>query len=376
MVTTILLFLIPLVAWIIIAKLVFKHEFTIEEMSIQAGITALFLVFIFFIGYSAAEYDEKIVSGKVTALEPVEKTCKTYWSDSPDSFCTNRYTRQVRNGETCTTVNNKRSCTPRYKTQYKSVYPWERRYFINTTLHDFEIDRVDPQGANTPPRFSEVKVDDPVAEKVGYVNYIKAAASTLFNQKLENVPQISYPNIYDYYHVDQVFYTDTPAPAYLNDWNRQLEYVNSMIRKKEVNVIINVTGKDQNWAEELAQSWDAHNINDVVIVIGVTGEKINWVDVRSWSEEKIANIAIRDEILNLGIIDKDKINGIITNDVIKYYKAQPMENFKYLEDDIPPPTWMLVLAGIILLIVTPTVSYFLSKNDFKSYGPIYKTRRK
>ena len=366
--TTILLFLIPLAAWIVIGKLIFKHEFTLEEMGIQAAITGVVLIALSFAGYTSLTSDEKMVNGVVTKLNPQKESCNMFWSDWPDGFCTNQDTRRVRDGQTCTTINEKRTCTPKYKTQYRSVYPWERRYFIETSIGGYEISRVDPQGVNMPPRFAEVKMNDPVTGFVTYTNYIKGAASTLFNQKLEEVPQIQYPNIFDYYKVNRVFYTDLPAPDFIGEWNEDLAQLNTDIRDTGANVIINVTSKDQTWAEGLSQAWDAHNINDVVVTIGVSADKISWVDVRSWTSNEVSDITIRDEILNLGVVDKDKINDIIQNAIMKFYKMQDMEDFEYLAEDIPPPTWLLVIAGIILLIVTPAVTWYLSNNDKNSSG--------
>ncbi len=366
--TTILLFLIPLVAWILIAKLLFKHEFTIEEMGIQVAITGIILALLSFAGYSSMTDDVMMVNGVVTKLDPRKESCNMYWSDWPDSFCTNQDTRKVRDGQTCTTVNNKRTCTPKYKTQYRSVYPWERRYFVKSTTSSYEIRRVDAQGANTPPRFSEIKLNDPVTEMVPYTNYIKGAAATLFNQKLENVPVIDYPEVFDYYHVNRVFYTDLPAPPFLKEWNRDLEKLNAKFRNIGANVIINVTSKDETWSETLAQAWDAHNINDVVVTIGVTGEKISWVNVRSWSSDKMLDVVTRDMIMLLPRVDKDMINDIIDVTVSEHYKPQKMEDFEYLSDDVEAPTWLYIIAGIILLIVTPAVTWFLSNNDHNSLG--------
>ena len=366
--TTLLLFLIPLIAWILIAKLLFKHEFTIEEMGIQVFITAAILALLSFAGYSSMTDDTMMVNGTVTKLNPRTESCNMFWSDWPDSFCTNQDTRRVRDGQTCTTVNNKRSCTPKYKTQYRSVYPWERRYFVATTVSGYEISRIDRQGVDTPPRFSEIKLGDPVTILVPYTNYIKGASATLFNQKLEEVPNISYPEVYDYYHIDRVFYTDLAAPSFLKEWNRDLERINADFSKLGANVIINVTSKDETWSETLAQAWDAHNINDVVITIGVAGEKISWVNVRSWSSDKMLDVVTRDLIMMLPRVDKDMINDIIKTTIPKHYKAQKMEDFEYLADDVEAPTWLYIIAGIILLIVTPAVTWFLSNNDHNSLG--------
>ena len=361
---TILLFLIPLIAWILIAKVLFKHEFSIEEMGAQAVITGLVLTLLSFLSFSSLTDDVMMVNGTVTKLDPRKENCNTYWSDWPDKFCTNQDTRRVRDGETCTTVNDERSCTPTYKTQYRSVYSWERRYFVATTISNYEIKREDKQGVKTPVRFAEIKLGDPVTSLVSYTNYIKGAANSLFDQKLEDIPQIPYPEVFDYYHVNRVFYTDLPEPVFLEEWNRDLEKLNASLAKFGANVIINITSKDETWAETLAQAWDAHNINDVVVTIGVKDEKISWVNVRSWSSDKMFDIVTRDMLLLLPKIEKDMINDIIRINVAKLYKQQKMEDFEYLVDDIETPTWLYIVAAIILLIVTPLTSLILSDSKF------------
>lgn len=356
------LFIVPLLVWLIAAKLIFKHEFSWAEMGVQAGVTAAVLAGLVAMGSHYQTVDYKMVNGVVTDTIAKKKSCNQMWSDLPDSFCTNEDTRLVHDGQTCTTVNKVRTCTPKYKTQYRSIYPWEIRYFVETEISEHEISRVDAQGAVTPPRFAEIAKGDPVTQIVSYTNYIKGAADTLFNQKYEDVPPLAYPDVYDYYKVRRVIYFGAAANAKeVNEWNEQLAVLNADIRKTGANVIIGVTNAKQDWSERLAQAWDAHNINDLVVVLGVDGQDIKWVDVRSWSKSDMVNIEIRDEILNLKVVDKSRINDIIKSSVMEHYKQQPMENFEYLADDIPPPTWIYIIAAIVLLIVTPGVTYYFSR---------------
>jgi hypothetical protein len=368
--STILLFLIPVFAWLAIAKLLFKHEFTFQEMAIQAAVTSVVIAGLMVSGFNSMVQDTKMVNGAVTQMDPRKESCSQMWRDWPDGFCTNQQTRSVRDGQTCTTVNNKRTCTPKYKTQYRSVYSWERRYFVKTDLPStYEIKRVDAQGVNTPPRFAEVQLGDPVSNVITYTNYIKGAADTLFNQKYEDVPPLAYPKLYDYYKTRRVIYFGTPADSKtVEQWNAELSVMNTEIRKTGANVIINVTGGTPDWAERLAQAWDAHNINDVVVTIGVgTNQQIGWVDVRSWSSNELVDITIRDEIMNIGVVDPQKINYVIKTAVTDHYKLRDMEEFEYLAEDIPAPTWVYILAAIVLLIVTPAVTWFLSNNDNGSH---------
>lgn len=356
------LFIIPLIIWLVIAKIIFRHEFSWAEMGIQAGVTALVLAFLVMASSHYQTVDEKLVNGVVTKLNARKESCNQMWSDYSDSFCTNEDTRRVRDGQTCTTINNKRTCTPKYKTQYRSIYPWEIRYFVKTEISEHEIDRVDRQGSTTPPRFSSIQVGDPVTQTISYTNYIKGASSTLFNQKYEDVPPIAYPGIYDYYKSRRVIYFGVAASAdFVNQWNEELAVVNSDIRKTGANAIIAVTNQTQDWAERLAQAWDAHNINDLIVVIGTDGENIKWVDVRSWSKNDLVNITVRDEIMNLKTIDKTRINDIIKSSVMEFYEEESMDNFEYLAEDIPPPTWLYIIAAIILFVIGPIVTYYFSR---------------
>lgn len=368
--TTILLFLIPLVAWMLIAKIKFAHEFTWEEMAIQGMITGVAITILSAAGYHSQTSDTMLVNGVVTKTEAKKGICDQTWDDFPDSFCTNQYTRRVRDGQTCTTVNKVRTCTPKYKTQYRSVYPWEIRYFVASDIStSYEITRVDAQGVTPPPRFAEIKVGDPVTTTVEYTNYIKGASETLFNQKYEDVPPIAYPKVYDYYKARRVIYFGVAANAdFVQQWDRDLAVLNADIRKTKANVIINVVGESQDWAERLAQAWDAHNINDVVVTIGVSDNRVTWVDVRSWSSNELVDINIRDAILNIGVIEPFAINNAIKTAIVENYKIQDMSDFEYLAEDIPPPTWLYILVGIILFIVTPVTTWFLSNNNVASPG--------
>ncbi len=360
------LFILPLIVWIGIAKIFLHMNITWGEIAIQFFATSLIIFLVFLTGVGSQTSDVKFVNGVVTELDPRKKSCDQYWSDWPDSFCTNQNTRRVRDGQTCTTINDKRTCTPKYKTQYRSVYPWERRYFITSTIDTYEVSRVDAQGVNTPPRFAEVKVGDPVSGQVSYTNYIRGASASLFNKRLkpEELPSISYPEIYDFYKTDRVITVDYAMSATMKaEWNKKLSVLNSNVMKTGANVIVVVTSKTQNFAEQLAQSWDAHNINDVIVVVGMSDDKVSWVDVRSWSSDSIVNVKIRDAIYDAKVLDIDTINAYIENVIRSDYKLQSMDAFEYLSNDIVPPTWAFVLALIVLLIVTPLITYVMNKYE-------------
>lgn len=359
-----LLFFVPVIVWVLIAKLYFRHEFTWAEVGVQLGATGVVLLMVMFAGTASQTYDTQLINGVVTNKDIRQETCPTGWRNTTDGFCTEYRTRRVKTGRSCSGTGEHRTCHDTYKTQYKYIYPWERKYLVTADISNYEITRVDSQGVNTPPRFAEVQIGDPVTSAQSYTNYIQGAASSLLNQKNIDHIDYPYPEVTDYYHVDRVAYVNyTGDPNYIKAWNRSLSKVNSDLRKTGANVLILVTGNTQDWAESLAQSWDAHNINDVVIVVGMTGNEISWVDVRSWSREKLVNIELRDQILDLKTLDSAKINSIVAAVVKEEYVLSDMTEFEYLKDDIDVPTWALVLAFIVLLVGTPALSYVFFKNN-------------
>jgi hypothetical protein len=370
----IMLFLIPALVGISIARLVWPHAFTWKEVAIQAVPTAIVITLIFVLSDLMQTGDTQLVNGEVVELEPRKRMCPIGWVSYPDSHCTEYRTRQVKVGETCTTDSKgRRSCTPIYQTEYNYYYPWERRYFVNSDVdRTFEIRREDPQGVRTPARFAIIEIGDPVTVARRYTNYIAAAAHSLFNkgEALEPI-NLSYPRIRDYYHADRVLTDGWSDPSVdLRAWNARLEELNRDIRKSGANALVLLTSDpSRNWSERLAKTWDAHNINDLVVSIGMdgaTGTDIRWVDVRSWSGKSLVNIQIRDALMDLDKLDAEAVNEIIRDAVEQAYVLKSMDDFEYLADDIPPPLWALILAFIGLLIVTPVLSYlFITRIDIR-----------
>ena len=373
----IFVFVIPALVGIGVAKLLWPHELSPKEMLIQMPLTVLVFIGIFVAGDLVTTGDTKLVNGEVTRLEDRRRMCPVGWVTFPDSHCTNYITRQVKTGtKTCYTTgtgsSKTRHCTDDTRTEYNYIYSWETRYFVDSTVKNFEISRVDPQGARVPERFSQAYVGEPVTVEQFYKNYIAAASHSLFNsgEALDPV-EISYPRVRDYYRVNRVL-TDgwSNASVDLTAWNRELSKLNRDIRSIGANAVILLTSDpSSDWSERLAKTWEAHNINDLVVVIGMDGEtgtKVRWADVRSWSDRSLVNIEIRDAIIGLDELDPAEIIEIIRASVTQNYKLKSMDDFEYLAEDIPPPLWALILAFIGLLIVTPFVSYlFITRIEIR-----------
>jgi hypothetical protein len=361
-----LLFFIPALAAMAIAKLYFHWKYTWGEFALQAGGTLVVLFALFFAGSVSVTHDTQLLNGVVTDLNPQQESCPVGWRDFTDDFCTEYTTRSVYSHTTCTGTGSNKVCTRHYDTEYKYIYEWERRYFVKTDLpNTYEISRVDRQGAVEPPRFAEIAIGDPVTQSVSYTNYIKGASASLFakDNPVEPVP-IAYPQVQDYYKANCVIITGYASTnEFYTQWNKSISKVNANIRKTGANVIVVLTGNPEIFAESLARTWQAHNINDVIVVIGMSEDTIAWVDVRSWSNNSLVNVEIKNEIMNLKTLDTQAVDAIIERAVLDHYELKSMEDFEYLADDIAPPMWAYILAVIVLLIATPAVTYLFHKHD-------------
>jgi hypothetical protein len=362
----ILFFFIPALVVMAVTKLYFKWEYTWKEFAAQAGGTLLVLTLVFVAGSYGQTYDTQLINGVVTKLDAKQKSCPSGWNSMRDSFCTEYRTREVYSHTTCSGTGSDKSCTRHYDTEYNYIYDWERKYFVDSDIpQQFQIARVDRQGATTPPRFAIINIGDPVTGSYSYTNYIRAATDSLFAEEepVEVLP-IAYPGVRDYYVANRVIFSGQPVSGELfRQWNQSFAVVNANIRKTGANAIVVVTASGPEFALALAQAWEAHNINDVVTVIGMTGDTVSWVDVRSWSESSLVAVEIENEILNLKVLDTQAIDAIIEGAVLDKFKLQSMDKFEYLADDIAPPMWSMILAAMMLLIVTPLITYVFHKHD-------------
>lgn len=360
------MFIIPLIMWLAINKLYLSNKFSWGEAAIQLGVTSIVIFGLFALGSSTQTSDYKFVNGVVTSLEPKQENCTSGWTDYTDNFCTEYRTRSVPNGQTCTSYEGKLTCRTNYKTQYNYNYNWERRYFVGSTIQRYEISRVDNQGVNEPPRFTKVLVGDPVSGKEHYTNYIRGAANSLFSETLppDVLPPLAYPSIRDIYNANRVIVANVQMKSdFQQAWNKEIAALNAAVRETGANIIVVVTNDDRQFPESLAQAWKAHNINDIIVTIGVQENyDVSWVDVRSWSSDSIVNVKIRDGIKSIGTLDTQLINSIIEKSVVDGFVLQSMDNFEYLADDITMPTWVFVIALLLLLIATPLTTYFFNKN--------------
>jgi hypothetical protein len=134
-------------------------------------------------------------------------------------------------------------------------------------------------------------------------------------------------------------------------------------KKKQVNIILVITNADDSaYIHALEEAWLGGKKNDFVVVIGTPHHpKIKWVRVMSWTRVEELKIAVRDRLQELGTLDKrDEILAVIREEVAAKFVRRPMADFEYLNAEIRPPTWALILIaalGIVVSVVLSIVFY-------------------
>jgi hypothetical protein len=210
-----------------------------------------------------------------------------------------------------------------------------------------------------PQRWEVINIGDPVSKTSSYTNYVQAVPESLFKPSSEALRAKfaaltpAYPqNVYDYYKLDRFLtpgYSTPDAAA----WNLD---ISNMLRelgpKKQVNAIVVIAKTaDPNYEYALRDAWEGANKNDVVLVIGsAEWPKIDFVRVISWTKSELFKVQLRDTIQELSTIQRAPIMSALQSQISTNFERRRMREFKYLETEIDPPTWLMVTTAIVLLL--------------------------
>lgn len=348
-----LIILIPVIVSLV-AKYAFKADINWKEFLIQfvGGVAALSLIWV--LGRYSAAHDTEVWNGYVTGKHMNHFTCHTNTMNP----CQNGYT--CHSHQVCSGSGKNRSCHEEHDTCY--VYPWEQDWYVDSTLDSFEIERVDRQGANQPPRYSVAAINDPVSTTHSYNNWVKAAADSIYAQDVNAETQYAkimptyQQNVYDYYKLDRVYPSNTGLR--LNAWNTAVARLNSVYgAKKQINVVIVfVADANRDFANALRRKWEGFKKNEAVLVIGTRGGVITWAQSMSWSKQSIYDVDMRRMVENdflgkaVSTIDPVDFTVHMSPIIDTDYVRRPMKEFEYLKGDIPPPNWLIWVAVIFTLI--------------------------
>jgi hypothetical protein len=242
----------------------------------------------------------------------------------------------------------------------------------------FTINRLDRQGLDEPPRWDAITVGEPYSETRGYTNYIKGAPDTLFRhqgltEKYKGALPAYPQNVYDYYKLNRLVTVGVDLPD-ASQWNQDLMELNADLgQKKQVNtLIVVVKNQPDDYFYALEQQWMGGKKNDVVLVVSVDDtSKIQWVNTMAWTDNKIFQVALRDSVMGVGILNREQIIGALHSNIQANFLRKPMKDFEYLSRTVKPTTTQWIVAMVLGLILSVGLSIFLEMNDiFDEEQPI------
>jgi hypothetical protein len=177
----------------------------------------------------------------------------------------------------------------------------------------------------------------------------------------------SYPgSIYDYYRLDRVVLVNGVRLSDLRSWNESLSALNGKLgAAKQSNMVI-VLGHNlpSDYFYALEEAWIGGKKNDTVLVISVDeGLRPQWATVMAWSLNKLFEVKLRDDIMDLPILTKDAVIQALDINVSRYYKRKPMADFEYLSAVVTPSMTQWVITLIIGLMLALGLAYYMHRND-------------
>lgn len=279
--------------------------------------------------------------------------------------------RQVRS---CSGSGKNRSCS----TSTKCDTCYEPRYTVKwtaiSTVGNFTIDSLDRGSSSVyatpdPHRYTIIEKGEPACVQHSYTNYIRGvpdsilrpAAAEVKAKYAGKIPE--YPiNTFDFYRANRLVTAGLAVPdAAL--WNKNISIASSYLGpRKQTNIVVVLTSYSDDFFFALQDAWVNGKKNDIVVVIGQSkyGEKADWVRIMALTESDLLQVKLRDAILDLESINPASVVSATQDIALKHYQRKSMRDFKFLEDQIDPPTWVIasslggvVLAYLLAFIFTP-----------------------
>jgi hypothetical protein len=342
-----LLNLIIIIAIPLIAKLKYGRDLTVPEVLTIIAINSTIVGVSLALGYHVDSKDIEILNGEVVKKHIDEVSC----SHSYPCNC-----RNVSCGKNCNTT--------KCDTCYLHNHDWD--YVVDTNVGNLKIDRIDSQGSKVPPRYNSVKIGEPASIEHPFTNYIKAVPDSLFNtleMKNSDIVVPNYPNVFDYYRISRVILdgniTRTPEVDKLDS------YLSQSLKKlgpdKEVNIIVVLTDKGDEFFRALEFSWLGGKQNDVVLVIGLENDEIKYANSFGFSSDNLIFTRLSSDIKDLKKFSADSISEVLESDIRNFFHRKSMEEYAYLKDSIEPPFWVIVFSWIISFFGTLIATIFLGR---------------
>lgn len=331
-----------------------RELITWKEFLVQVGAQALVALLSLACIWGGDTHDVELWNGRVANKASYRVSCE-------HSYTCNCVT-------TCSGSGSNRSCTEICQTCYEHSY--DVSWYLHTTNEEsIVIERVDRRGTSTPPRWASARVGDPTAIRHSFTNYVKAAPDTLFRRRglVERYATFipAYPiAVHDYHYANRLVQVSTALPD-AAAWNADLMQLNADLgRSKEVNiVVVTVASKESEYGLALEQAWLGGKKNDVVVVVGLDGTKVSWTHVMSWSTNQMLQVALRDQLLDLGTFDRERAVPVIRKAVSDHFRRKHFREFAYLASCFTPTGTQYLVSIIIGVVASIGISLFMAKED-------------
>lgn len=347
----------------VIGKLFFHATVTWKEFLAIVAINSSILAVVIGAGSYHALTDTEIHNGVVTHKHIDKVPCQHSYSCN------------------CRTVSCGKGCTTTHcDTCYEHSHDWD--HVVETTVGQIIIDRVDRQGKSVPPRWKSVEIGEPASLSHSFTNYIKASPDSLFNLSYlndESVQVPEYPKVFDYYRVNRVLNV-SEASIDTQTINRELNlHLRTLGAEKQVNLILVFWNHENDkWVDVLKAKWLNGKQNDLIVAIKTKPDStIEAVESFGFSKDSSVYYKINREVKSLESATKtDELVNIIVNATKTTFVRQSMEDFKYLEDLIEPPLWVMIFASLLSIFGTMLATWFAHKHDwFYSFHSHKYTKR-
>lgn len=339
------------------------------------GISTILMFGAFYISRGMQTADTEIINGEVIDktrkhghyLRPYECNCTSYTSCSGSGSSRSCSTRRV--------------CQTCYEDRYTVTWECIANIGRVTIKH---LDETSRSVYNTPDpkRYTDIVIGEPFAMENSYTNYIKAVPGSLFRPAQETLKQQyaskipEYPGqVFDFYRINRTVPVGVNIPN-IREWNDSISNALRVLGpKRQANVVVVVTNiADPNYFYALQDAWVNGRKNDIVLVIGAPEfpGKPAWVNVMALTQDSIFQIRLRDRIMSLDQLTAESVINNIKEEALASFKRKEMEDFKYLEAEISPPTWVMVMLTILNIIAYCAFWFYmithLSSSTYNRYG--------
>lgn len=343
-----------------IAKRVFRHTITFKEMGLQVGISVVVISIVWFAGTASQTRDVEIWNGQVVKKQRVHDE----YTESYQCNC-----RTVSCGKNCTTT----QCSTCYRDHY--TVDWSATTTIGNVTFQ-HLDRTSRSVYQSPDPQSYIRCvpGEPASLEKAFTNYVKAVPESLFHDNSRGDSELSkkvpaYPRVYGFYRIHRVLNVDSKvSPDVINRLNTELSNdLKTLGRSKQVNIIVILTEiDDPTYRYAVERKWLGGKKNDVVIFLGLDDNKITWTDVMTWAMNKgneLFHVTMRDGLMKIGDVTNPEVAPFIAKTITKLYDRPQMKDFEYLEDQIDPPTWVVMLCVILAIFGSAGLTYWFHKQD-------------